>query len=228
MQWLLRRLYLNWVASRKTRMRRFLKEASTPGETRCKTSWEQFKKYGSLSLRYVKQVSWKSKDHRLEKYKSNILISEVPTLWSWRTNLQERLQDKSDAPAETRGDLPKNIHAQRKGQSYKLFAFWLVDLAGRIHNKLEEGEFVVDSEASMHMVSKKDLNAAKLETMRISKKSDDGNDGQRNDRCQRGNSVFQRIGFIRDSNASWRYTGSSLTWKNLRRSREKLPLNAQY
>ena len=35
--------------------------------------------------------------------------------------------------------------------------------------KLEEGEFVVDSGASMHMVSKRDFNSAELETMRISK-----------------------------------------------------------
>ena len=33
----------------------------------------------------------------------------------------------------------------------------------------EEREFVVDSGASLHMVSKRDLNSAELETMRISK-----------------------------------------------------------
>ena len=36
--------------------------------------------------------------------------------------------------------------------------------------ELEEREFVVDSGASMHVVSKRDLNSAELETMRISKK----------------------------------------------------------
>ena len=40
----------------------------------------QFEKYGSLSLRYVKQVSGKRKDHRLENYNSKIFISEVPML----------------------------------------------------------------------------------------------------------------------------------------------------
>ena len=35
--------------------------------------------------------------------------------------------------------------------------------------KLEEREFVVDSGASMHVVSKRDVNSAELETMRISK-----------------------------------------------------------
>ena len=33
----------------------------------------------------------------------------------------------------------------------------------------EEREFVVDSGASMHLVSKKDLNSSELETMRISR-----------------------------------------------------------
>ena len=33
----------------------------------------------------------------------------------------------------------------------------------------EEGEFVVNSGASMHMVSKRDLNSAELETMRTSR-----------------------------------------------------------
>ena len=39
--------------------------------------------------------------------------------------------------------------------------------ASTINN--EEREFVVDSGASMHMVSKKDLNRAELEPVRISK-----------------------------------------------------------
>ena len=47
------KLYHNWVASRKTRVRWFLEEANSPGEMRCKKSWDRFEKYGSLSLRYT-------------------------------------------------------------------------------------------------------------------------------------------------------------------------------
>ena len=61
-------------------MRWFLNETNSPGETRCKKSWDRLEKYGSLGPRCIKQVSGKRKDHRLEKYKSNLLISEVPTL----------------------------------------------------------------------------------------------------------------------------------------------------
>ena len=71
----------------------------------------------------------------------------------------------------------------------------------------------------MHMVSRKDLNSAELETVRISESPTTVMTGQRRSaNKRRGNSVCQRIGFIRDSNASRRYTGSSLTRKTLRRS----------
>ena len=44
-----------------------LKEENSPGETRCKDSWDQFEKYDSLSLRHVQQVFRKRKDHRIGK-----------------------------------------------------------------------------------------------------------------------------------------------------------------
>ena len=67
----------------------------------------------------------------------------------------------------------------------------------------EEGEFVVDSGASMQMVSKKDLNSAVLETIEDIEESYDGDDGQRrgvNQRRRHG--VCQGIGLIRDGYAS--------------------------
>ena len=66
--------------------------------------------------------------------------------------------------------------------------------------KPEERESVVDSGASMHMVSKRDLDSAELEDI---KKSDDGDDGQRrgaNKRISHG--TCQRIGLVRDGYAS--------------------------
>ena len=115
MQWLLWKLYHNWVASRKTRMRWFLKEADSFGEARCKKSWDRFEKYSSLSLRYVKQVSGKRKDHRLQKYKSNLFISEVPTLWNLRTGPRKRLKDNSHVPDARLGALPKTYtNSKRK------------------------------------------------------------------------------------------------------------------
>ena len=55
----------------------------------------------------------------------------------------------------------------------------------------------------MHVVSKKDLNSAELETMKISKKSDDSDDGQRRGgNKRRSDGTRQAIGLIRDSYAS--------------------------
>ena len=95
------------------------KEENSPGETRCKKSWGWFEKYDSLSLRYVEQLSRKREDYRLEKYKSNLNISEVPTLWNLRTGPMKRLKDDSDAPVARRGILPKiSLQAQRARQNY--------------------------------------------------------------------------------------------------------------
>ena len=91
----------------------------SPGETRWKKSWDRFEEYDSLSLRYVKQVSGKRNDHRLEKDKSNLLISEVPTLWILRTGSMKRLPDKSDALEAGLGILPKTYTSSKSiCQSY--------------------------------------------------------------------------------------------------------------
>ena len=110
MLWLLWKLYHNWVVHRRTQNHWNLKEAQSLGATRCRKTWNQFKGYDSHSLRYVKQVSGKLKDHRVEKYKSKSLISEVPTLRNWRTDLRKRLKDKSDAPEARHGILPKTYY----------------------------------------------------------------------------------------------------------------------
>ena len=71
----------------------------------------------------------------------------------------------------------------------------------------------------MHMVSRKDLNFAEFDTVKVSKKSDDGgNSERRGANRRRGNSVCQGIGFNRDSNASRRYTSSSYTRITMRKS----------
>ena len=54
-----------------------------------------------------------------------------------------------------------------KAAFYSLSEDWVLPAASP--KELEEREFVVDSRAGMHMVSKKDLNSAGLETMRTSR-----------------------------------------------------------
>ena len=67
----------------------------------------------------------------------------------------------------------------------------------------KEREFVVDSGASMHMVSKRDLNSAESESHEDIEESYDGDNGQRRGaNKRRGHGICQRIGLIRDSCAS--------------------------
>ena len=67
-------------------------------------------------------------------------------------------------------DLSKNIYKLKendKATFYLPAEEWVLPAASK--KELEERESVVDSGASMHMVSKRDLNSAELETTRISR-----------------------------------------------------------
>ena len=67
-------------------------------------------------------------------------------------------------------NLTRNMYKLKekdKATFYSLTNEWIMPAASTM--KPEEREFVVDSRASMHMVSGKDLNSAELETMRISR-----------------------------------------------------------
>ena len=61
----------------------------------------------------------------------------------------------------------------------------------------DERQFAVDTGASMHMVSKKDLHSAELETMRTSRTGQ-----RRGANKRRSDSKCQTIGLIRDCYAS--------------------------
>ena len=64
----------------------------------------------------------------------------------------------------------KNIYKLKekdKATFYSPVEEWVLPAAST--KEPEEREFVVDSGASMHMVSKRDLNSAELETMRTSR-----------------------------------------------------------
>ena len=89
-----------------------------------------------------------------------------------------KFEDRS--PEETarqercaRGDaseLAKKIYKLKKEGKATFYSpsdLWILPAASTIYP--EEREFVEDSRASMHMVSKKDFNKAELETVRISK-----------------------------------------------------------
>ena len=86
----------------------------------------------------------------------------------------KRLKDNSDAPEARHGTLPKKftkeiykLEKEDKAPFYSPYEEWILTASSTITP--EEREFVVDSGASMHMVSKKDLNKTEIETVKISK-----------------------------------------------------------
>ena len=98
----------------KTQMHSTLKEQKSFGETRCKKSWTQFKELDSRSLRYVTRVSGTRKDHRLEKYKSNLDISEVLTLQNSKNRSPEETERQERCAQSKAWDLAKNISSSKR------------------------------------------------------------------------------------------------------------------
>ena len=92
----------------------------------------------------------------------------------YAVNFEDRSQEETERQQRcARGDawnLAKNIY-KLKGKDNATFYSpaeeWVLPAAST--KEPDEREFVVDSRACMHMVSKKDLNSAELETMRTSR-----------------------------------------------------------
>ena len=113
-----------------------ISEGNSSGETRCEKFWDQFDEYDSHSLHYVKQVSEKIKDHHLENYKpAKSLLCEIGGQISrrdWKTRAMR--------PRQGMESCQKYVQAQRKWESYILFAFWRVGYAHRVHHQNQRKE----------------------------------------------------------------------------------------
>ena len=93
-------------------------------------------------------------------------------LQNLRIGHKKRQNGKSDVPVKQSGGWPKVLFSKKKNQEKNKTPFFSLSenwcLAAPSTNKPEEREFVVDSGASMHMISKKDLNSAEMDTLTIS------------------------------------------------------------
>ena len=82
----------------------------------------------------------------------------------------------------------------------------------------DEKEFAVDSGASMHMLSKKNLYAAELETVRTSRNPTTVFAANRDVQTKEEAKVYVRgFEFICDCAAPQEYTARSITWATMRR-----------
>ena len=90
-------------------------------------------------------------------------MSVAPTLQNLRIGLKKRRSGKSKVPAKQRGSWPKMcLKEQQKAAFFSPSENRCLPASNL---KPEEREFVVDSAASMHMISKKDLSDAEMDTL---------------------------------------------------------------
>ena len=99
-----------------------------------------------------------------------ILISIHPNALKFEDRSQEETEWQERCAREAVWKLAKNIFKFKEKHKTAFFSpseNWCLPAPSTI--KPEEREFVVDSGASMHMISKKDLNSAELETVTTSR-----------------------------------------------------------
>ena len=93
------------------------------------------------------------------------LISAAPTLQNLRIGLRRRQSGKSKVPVKQRKKVAKSVFKLKERDKATFFSpseNWCLPASNL---KPEEREFVVDSGASMHMISKKDLSDAEMDTL---------------------------------------------------------------
>ena len=102
---------------------------------------------------------------RSDTFAQVTLISAAPTLQKFRIGLRKRQSGKSKAPAKQRGSWPKVCSKLKEQERATFFSPSENRCLPTSSLKTEEREFVVDSGASMHMISKKDLSSAEMDAL---------------------------------------------------------------
>ena len=92
-------------------------------------------------------------------------MSAAPTLQNLRIGLRRRQSGKGKVPAKQRGSWPKMFQKIKEQEKATFFSPSEKRCLPASTLELEEREFVVDSGASMHMISKKDLNDAEMDNL---------------------------------------------------------------
>ena len=139
-------------------------------ETRCRKSWNQFKGYDSHSLRYVMGVSRKKKGPSLGKINVKVPHQRSPYAVKFEDRSHEETERQQRCARSKAWNPAKNTNKLKekdKAAFYFSAEGWVLPAAST--KESEEREFAVDSGASMHMVSKNNLNSAELETIRTSR-----------------------------------------------------------
>ena len=134
---------------------------------------------------------------------------------------EERSQEETEwqerCAREAAWRLAKNIQKLKEKNKTAFFSpseNWCLPAPTTL--KPEEREFVVDSGASMHMISKKDLNSAEMETLTTSRSPTTVITANGEVQTHEEASLCQRIGYILDNESPRGYTSSFIARKALR------------
>ena len=151
-------------------MHSFLKVESL-GETRCRKSWNQLQRVRFTESTLRRASIQEKKGPSLRKINVKVPHQRSPYAMKFEDRSHEETERQQRCARSKAWNLVKNIY-KLKEKDKAVFYFpaeeWVLLAAST--KEPEEIGFVVDSEASMHMVSKKeDLNSAELETRRISR-----------------------------------------------------------
>ena len=170
MLWLLWEVYHNWVATRKTRKHRFLKVANSLEEILMQKVLEPIQR-----VRFRKSTLRQASIREKKGPSLGKINVKAPRR---RSHFAMKFEDRSHEETEWQQwcarskawNLAKNIY-KLKEKDKAAFYFRAEErvLPAASTKEPEERVFVVDSGASVHMVSRRDLNSAELEIMRTSK-----------------------------------------------------------
>ena len=214
----------NGFASRKTRMHWFLKvENSLRGNPMQKVLGPIRRKQFTQSA--LRQASIREKKGpSLGKIQVKNPHQRSPHGMKFEDQSHEETERQQRCARSNARNLAKNITISMKKTAsfYSPAEEWVLPVAET--QEPEEKEFVVDSGASMHMLSKKDLNSGELETMRTSRSPTTVMSANGEVQTREEATVYvKEFGRIRDSHGSWRNTRSFFFRETLRGSWVYLP-----
>ena len=157
------------------------------------------------------------KDHRLGKIQVKVPHQRSPYAVKFEDRSHEETERQERCAQSKAWDLAKNIYKLKRTTTYILLACRKVGFPSASAREKEKREFVVDSGASVHMVSEKDLNSAELETMITSRSPTTVMTANGEVRTNKEATV-QTIGLFRHWHASSRNSRSAFIGETLRRT----------
>ena len=100
----------------------FLEKENSSGETRCIKSWDRFERYGSLSLRHVKQVSEEKKGPSLGKIQVKLQHQRSPYAFKFEDRSHEVTERQERCAQGKAWNLAKNMYKLKEKDKATLYS----------------------------------------------------------------------------------------------------------